>query len=251
MHRPADSILSVVWQYAKVSIKKQGTIMRRADRLFRIVEYLKARRQVVTACSLAEELGVSVRTIYRDIADLVTSGVPIIGEAGVGYILDKDYIVRPLMFAIEELDALMLGVQMVQSWGDKGLAKAANQAIDKITSVLPESLQKEISETFLFSMASKTEVKIHIDFTALRRAIRGKNIIGFSYTREDGKISRRQVRPLCLAFFSPVWLLSGWCEMREDFRNFRLDRIQDMEVMEERFRDEKGKSLYDYMQQMC
>ncbi|MDA0690666.1 MAG: YafY family protein [Nitrospinae bacterium] len=225
--------------------------MRRADRLFRIVEYLKARRQVVTAGSLAEELGVSVRTIYRDIADLGASGVPIIGEAGVGYMLHKNYVVRPLMFDTEELDALMLGAQMVQSWGDKELAKAANQALDKITSVLPESLRKEIAETFLFSMASKNEVKIHIDFTALRRAIRGKNIVEFSYKREDGEASTRRVRPLCLAFFSPVWLISGWCEMRDDFRNFRLDRIQDMKITEERFRDEKGKSLYDYMQQMC
>jgi predicted DNA-binding transcriptional regulator YafY len=149
------------------------------------------------------------------------------------------------------LDALMLGAQMVQSWGDKELAKAANQALDKITSVLPESLRKEIAETFLFSMASKNEVKIHIDFTALRRAIRGKNIVEFSYKREDGEASTRRVRPLCLAFFSPAWLISGWCEMRDDFRNFRLDRIQDMKITEERFRDEKGKSLYDYMQQMC
>ncbi|GJL77198.1 MAG: DNA-binding transcriptional regulator [Nitrospinaceae bacterium] len=225
--------------------------MRRADRLFRIVEYLKARRQVVTASSLAEELGVSVRTIYRDIADLGTSGVPIIGEAGVGYMLDKDYVVRPLMFDVEELDALMLGAQMVQSWGDKELANAANQALDKIGSVLPERLQKEISETFLFSLTSKSEVKIHIDFTGLRRAIRGKNIVEFSYTREDGEHSTRRVRPLCLVFFSPVWLLSAWCEMRKDFRNFRLDRIQNLQIKEERFRDEVGKRLSDYMQQMC
>ena len=225
--------------------------MRRADRLFRIVEYLKARRQIVTGLSLAEELEVSVRTIYRDIADLVASGVPVIGEAGVGYMLDKDYVVCPLMFDVEELDALMLGAQMVHSWGDKELARAANQAIDKITAVLPETLKKEISETFLFSMASKTEVKIHIDFAGLRRAIRGKNIAEFSYTREDGEVSNRRVRPLCLAFFSPVWLLSGWCEMRNDFRNFRLDRIQNMKITEECFCDEKGKRLYDYMQQMC
>jgi predicted DNA-binding transcriptional regulator YafY len=225
--------------------------MRRADRLFRIVEYLKARRQTVTALSLAQELEVSARTIYRDIADLGASGVPIIGEAGVGYMLDKNYVVRPLMFAVEELDALMLGAQMVQNFGDKELARAANQAIDKITSVLPESLRKEISETFLFSVASKTEVKIHIDFTALRRAIRGKKIVEFYYTREDGEESHRRIRPLCLAFFSPVWLISGWCEMRTDFRNFRLDRIQDMKITQERFRDEKGKSLNDYMQKMC
>ena len=225
--------------------------MRRADRLFRIVEYLKARRQAVTSMSLAEELDVSVRTIYRDIADLMDSGVPILGEAGVGYMLDKDYVVRPLMFDIEELDALMLGAQMVQSWGDQELAKAANQALDKIASVLPEKLKKEISETFLFSMTSKSAVKINIDFTALRRAIRSKNIVEFSYTREDGEASHRRVRPLCLAFFSPVWLISAWCEMREDFRNFRLDRIHKLKISEEHFLDESGKRLSDYLQSMC
>ncbi len=225
--------------------------MRRADRLFRIVEYLKARRQVVTAESLAKELEVSIRTVYRDMADLGASGVPIIGEPGVGYMLDKDYVVRPLMFDIEELDALMLGAQMVESWGDKGLIKAAHQAIDKITSVLPEDLQREIAETFLFSLPSQAKPVITIDFTALRRAIRSKNMVEFNYTREDGHTSTRQARPLCLAFFGPVWLLSGWCEMRKDFRNFRLDRMQNMEITEVRFRDEKGKRLQDYKQQMC
>ncbi len=225
--------------------------MRRADRLFRIVEHLKAKRQVVTAQSLAHKLEVSVRTIYRDISDLEASGVPIIGEAGVGYILDRDYIVRPLMFDTEELDALMLGAQMVESWGDKGLIQAAQKAMDKITSVLPDSLQREISETFLFSLRSKASPVISIDFTNLRRAIRSKNFVEFNYQREDGQKSKRQVRPLCLAFFGPVWLLCGWCEMRNDFRNFRLDRMKKMKITEERFRDERGKRLKDYKEQNC
>ena len=145
---------------------KNTNAMRRADRLFRIVEYLKVRRQVVTAVSIAQALEVSTRTIYIDIADLNTSGVPIIGEAGVGYMLSRNYVVKPLMFGIEELDALMLGARMVKSWGDKELAQSASQAIDKLTSVLPESLQQEISRTFLFSKTSKAEVKINIDFTS-------------------------------------------------------------------------------------
>ncbi|PCI38155.1 MAG: DNA-binding transcriptional regulator [Thiotrichales bacterium] len=224
--------------------------MRRADRLFRIVEYLKARRQVVTGATLSTELNVSLRTIYRDIADLVLSGVPIIGEAGMGYVLDKAYVVRPLMFDVEELDALMLGAQMVKSWGDTELAKAAQQAIDKITSVLPEKLQKEIAENFLFSMPSNAGPLITVDFTSLRRAIRSKNFVQFSYTREDGAASTRKIRPLCMAFFGPVWLLLGWCKMRNDFRNFRLDRMSNMQITADRFFDEKGKRLYDYKQQM-
>ncbi len=225
--------------------------MRRADRLFRIVEYLKARKQVVTAYNLADAMEVSIRTIYRDVSDLVASGVPIIGEAGMGYVLDKDYVVRPLMFDIEELDALMLGAQMVESCGDKELAKAARHAIDKIKSVLPENLQQEIADSFLFSLPSQGNPVIKIDFTGLRRAIRSKRIVKFNYIREDGKPSYRRIRPLCLAFFSPVWLVSGWCEMRNDFRNFRLDRIQDINITEEIFCDEKGKRLSDYKQQVC
>lgn len=224
--------------------------MRRADRLFRIVEYLKAQRQVVTAEMLAEELEVSVRTIYRDIADLGTSGVPIIGEAGVGYLLNKDYLVRPLMFDIEELDALVLGAQMVESWGDKGIAKAARQAVDKITAVLPETSRREFREAVLFSAPSKGKKPLQIDFTSLRRAIRTKHFVEFMYTTEDGTESQRRVRPLCLAFFAPVWLLASWCETRNDFRNFRLDRMQAMHINDEQFKDEKGKRLRDFQKQI-
>jgi len=228
---------------------KNTNAMRRADRLFRIVEYLKARRQVVTAVSIAQALEVSTRTIYRDIADLNASGVPIIGEAGVGYMLSRNYVVKPLMFGIEELDALMLGARMVKSWGDKELAQSASQAIDKLTSVLPESLQQEISRTFLFSKTSKAEVKINIDFTSLRRAIRTKNKLHFVYKNAEGNTTARCVRPLCLIFFSPIWLLLTWCEKRNEFRNFRLDRIEELTILDEHFKDEKGKRLYDYCQQ--
>lgn len=223
--------------------------MRRADRLFRIVEYLKARRQVVTADMLAGELDVSVRTIYRDIADLVVSGVPIIGEAGMGYLLDREYLFRPMVFGVEELDALMLGARMVESWGDRAIAKAARQAVDKITTVLPETLRKEMQAEVMFSMPSRGKRILEIDFTSLRRAIRTKQVVEFQYTAEESLESHRRVRPLCLAFFAPVWLLTAWCEARNDFRNFRLDRMQAMQIKEEQFRDEKGKQLQDYQKQ--
>jgi predicted DNA-binding transcriptional regulator YafY len=221
--------------------------MRRADRLFRIVEYFKARRQAVTADTLAIELEVSVRTVYRDIVDLCSSGVPIIGEAGVGYVLDRDYIVRPLIFDVEELDALALGAQMVRSWGDREIAKSAKRAIDKITAVLPERLRAEILQTALFSPPSKAKVPIKVDFSALRRAIRTHNKVTFQYETIDGKQSKRTVRPLCLAFFGPVWLFTGWCETRQDFRNFRLDRMMRLQIGDERFADEPGKRLIDYL----
>lgn len=142
--------------------------MRRADRLFRIVEYLKARRHVVKADDLARELEVSTRTIYRDIADLHLSGVPIIGEAGIGYMLDKDYVLRPLMFDIHELDSLILGAQMVKSWRDAQLSKAAQSALDKITSILPSQMRGELEKTFLFSFPSQASQAISIDFSALK-----------------------------------------------------------------------------------
>lgn len=220
--------------------------MRRADRLFRIVEYLKARRQAVRAEDLARELEVSPRTIYRDMADLTLSGVPVIGEAGIGYMLDRNHIVRPLMFDVEELEALILGAQMVESWGDPDLAKAARRALDRIGASLPESKRAEWLETALFSYPSAAKIPIGIDFSTLRRAIRSRNMLLFTYRDKDGKETSRSVRPLALVFFSPVWLLLGWCETRKDFRNFRLDRIDNLTVTPARFRHEKGKRVEDY-----
>ncbi len=220
--------------------------MRRADRLFRIVEYLKARQQAVTADRLADELEVSARTIYRDIADLTSSNVPIVGEAGVGYTLDRHYTVRPLIFDLEELDALALGAQMVDSWGDREIARSARRAIDKITAILPDTLRTEILQTALFSPPSQAKVPISIDFSALRRAIRTHNKVQFHYRALNNKKTQRIVRPLCLAFFGPVWLFAGWCESRNDFRNFRLDRMSRLRITDQTFIDEAGKRLIDY-----
>ena len=221
--------------------------MRRADRLFRIVEFMKARRQAVTADRLAQELEVSVRTIYRDIADLQYSGVPIVGETGVGYALDRNYTLRPLIFDVEELDALALGAQMVNSWGDREIARSARQAIDKITAVLPDQLREEIMQTALFSPPSQAKEPITVDFSAIRRAIRTRNRIRFDYISLQDQRSSRTVRPLCLSFFGPVWLLTAWCEKRRDFRNFRLDRLRRLKILDEKFRDEPGKRLSDYL----
>lgn len=220
--------------------------MRRADRLFRIVECLKARQRAVTAGSLAAELEVSVRTVYRDIADLCAANVPIIGEAGIGYVLDRAYTVRPLVFDVEELDALALGAQMVGSWGDRDIARAAQRAIDKITAVLPAPLRAEILQTALFSPPSRAKATITIDFASLRHAIRTRNKVAFHYQALSGAKTVRTVRPLCLAFFGPVWLLASWCEARQDFRNFRLDLMSQLDILAEHFIDEKGKRLIDY-----
>ncbi|TWT36857.1 HTH domain protein [Posidoniimonas corsicana] len=219
--------------------------MRRADRLFRVVEYFKARREAVTGEELAAEMEIGVRTIYRDIADLRSSGVPIVGEAGVGYLLSRDYLVKPLMFAVEELDALSLGAQMVESWGDPALARSARQAIDKIAAVLPEQLATDASRSAAYACASRRKPPIGIDLASLRRAIRSKHRAEILYADESGKQTQRRIRPLCLVFIAPVWLVAAWCENRRDFREFRVDRIQRLEITDERFRDEAGKTLND------
>ncbi len=223
--------------------------MRRADRLFKIVEFLKSRRRAVTAKIIAEEFEVNIRTVYRDIADLQLSGVPVIGEAGVGYMLNQDYIVRPLMFDIEEIEALVLGAQMVKSWADPALAKAARQSLNKITAIVPKERRSDMEDTALFSLPSQAKTEITIDSTALRHAIRLKKLVKFDYDKESKHRSSRHVRPLALAFFGPVWLLLGWCESRKDFRNFRLDRMKKLHITEEHFQDEQSKTLADFLRQ--
>ncbi|QEG39334.1 helix-turn-helix transcriptional regulator [Roseimaritima ulvae] len=223
--------------------------MRRADRLFRIVEYLKSRREVVTGETLAAEMEIGVRTIYRDVADLRASGVPIVGEAGVGYLLSGDYVVKPLMFDIEELDALSLGAQMVESWGDTDIARAARRALDKITAVLPDRLAEDAKLSAAYACASRAKTPIKIDLASLRRAVRSKHWVDISYTDEAKKKSQRRVRPLCLVFSAPVWLLAAWCETRGDFREFRVDRITRLKVTNQRFPYEAGKTLKDLQQQ--
>ncbi|MEO0531814.1 MAG: YafY family protein, partial [Planctomycetota bacterium] len=223
--------------------------MRRADRLFRIVEHLKARREVVTGEELADEMGIGIRTIYRDVADLRSSGVPIVGEAGVGYLLSRDYVVKPLMFDVDELDALSLGAQMVESWGDSAMAASARRALDKVTAVLPDALARETSHSTAYACASRRKLPIRIDFESLRQAIRSKHWIDIRYTDESGKKSQRQVRPLCLVFIAPAWLLAAWCETRKDFREFRVDRITNLKVASECFHDEPGKTLTDLQRQ--
>lgn len=221
--------------------------MRRADRLFRMMEYLKARKSIVRAQDLADLMEVSIRTIYRDMADLISSGAPITGEAGTGYILDQQHIIRPLMFDLEELDALALGARMVESWGDKALAASALSALDKIRATLPADKNNAFTDDILFSFPSQNKPELHIKFTDLRLAIRKQSFIEFTYMKELNNTSNRTVRPLALAFFAPVWLLLGWCEDKQDFRNFRLDKMHDLHITDRHFKNERGKTTKDFI----
>lgn len=223
--------------------------MRRADRLFQIVQILR-RRRLTTARHLAETLAVSERTVYRDIRDLAASGVPVEGEAGVGYRL-RGFDLPPLMFSREEIEALVLGARIVESWADPGLARAAAEALAKVEAVLPRDRSHLVRDTHLFAPDDHARAEITVDLAALRAAVRESRRVRFCYTDGAGSDSERTVRALGLSFYGPVWLLAGWCELRHDFRTFRLDRMRDLEVLAGTFPREPGRTLQDFLDRMA
>lgn len=217
--------------------------MRRADRLFRLVELLRSKR-LATGGWLAEQLQVSLRTLYRDIHDLSLSGVPIEGEAGVGYRLRYKLDVPPLLFDAAELEALLVGSRMVQAWGDADLAQAATAALAKIHNVLPDLLRREAQQARLFIPPQRNGRPAHL--TELRYAVRRHQIVRMTYTREDGEISERVLWPLGLFFWGRNWTLVGWCLLRNDFRHFRVDRVQQLTVSDETYPDQPGRRIGDF-----
>ncbi len=223
--------------------------MRRADRLFEIIQRLR-RRGVVTASALADQLKVSERTIYRDVRDLIASKVPIEGAAGIGYSLRKGYDLPPLMFSENELEALVFGARMVQSWSDADLGQAADSALAKIENVLPAHLQRMMEDRSLWVSTDVRRLPLAFDLGQLRAAIRAHNKVSFRYNDEKGSETRRKVRPLTLWFNPPIWLAGSWCELRNDFRFFRLDRMHDVEFLGESFVLEAGKSAEDLFRQL-
>ena len=219
--------------------------MRRADRLFRIVQLLR-RRKLTTARQVAEALEVSERTVYRDVADLVASGVPIRGEAGVGYALDRGFDLPPLMFDEDELEALVLGARVVESWADKSLAQAARRVVEKVEAVLPERLQARVGQAPLFAPGFHVPVESARELGTLRRAIRDRRKARLSYVDREAAATERTIRPLGLFFWGHSWTVAAWCELRRDFRGFRLDRVQTLALTEQRFEDEAGRTLADF-----
>jgi predicted DNA-binding transcriptional regulator YafY len=219
--------------------------MRRADRLFRLVQVLRARR-FATARTLAEALEVSERTVYRDVRDLSLSGVPIEGEAGVGYALRRDFDLPPLMFDYEEIEALTAGARMVQAWSSPKLARAAQAALDKIAAALPAEKRIAMDRTRLYAPSFHVDRELGKVLDTMREAIVAGRRLGFDYKDEGGKPSERTVRPLGLYFWGQRWTLAAWCEMRAGFRNFRLDRVTGV-AAGSRFPDEPGKRLDDFL----
>jgi predicted DNA-binding transcriptional regulator YafY len=218
--------------------------MRRADRLFQIVQRLR-RRGVTTAKQLAETLEVSERTIYRDVADLIASGVPVLGEAGVGYALPRGYDLPPLMFTEEEIEALVLGARVVQSWADPALARAAENALAKIENVLPPRLKDRVPDATLFAPGLHIRDARRAHMGELRAAVRDRRKVRFAYQDRAGAGSARTVWPLGLFYWGVTWSLGAWCELRQDFRNFRLDRIAELAVLDDAYPLESGRTLRD------
>lgn len=223
--------------------------MRRADRLFRIVQLLRSGR-LQTARNLAEKLQVSHRTIYRDVQDLQLSGVPITGEAGVGYTLRRDFDIPPLMFDREEITALVLGARMVEAWGGTQLTQAANRALRKIEAVLPPALRENIDDVLLYAPGFRAPEDLRRKLDQLHTAAQEQQVVLVAYTREDGEPSVRRLHPLALYFWGGVWTLAAWCEMRNDFRSFRVDRVQHAETLTEKFAPKAGQTLADFLRRV-
>lgn len=223
--------------------------MRRADRLFQIVEHLR-RKSVVTAAELAEMLEVSVRTIYRDMDDLAASGIPLRAEAGTGYALEKGYDLPPLMFTRGELEALEVAARLLATWTDPELKAAAESALAKIGDVLPHTLKRGQQNLSVYAPDFFIDNRFAAPMPDIRRGMREQRKIRVDYRKESGEESRRVLRPLAIAFWGRHWTLAAWCEVREDFRHFRLDRIAAWALLDEAFDAEAGKTYQDFLNLM-
>ncbi len=222
--------------------------MRRTDRLFEIIQLFRSDK-LLLAREIAIQLEVSVRTIYRDIDTLIASGVPIEGERGVGYILRAPIFLSPLTFTNAELEALHLGMKIVQQSTDIQLAKAAKQLIKKIDAVIPNEkrLKNHLVGLSVFSSEQNKPLPYLAD---LRLAIAKKYILDIEYEKLSGIKSKRRIRPLHMEYWGQVWTCTSWCELRNNFRVFRIDRMKICLKSKEIFSDELGKTYKDYLSQM-
>jgi predicted DNA-binding transcriptional regulator YafY len=208
--------------------------MRRSDRLFQLIQILRRARRPVTARTIAAELEVSMRTVYRDIADLMAQRVPIRGEAGTGYVLDRHYDMPPLMLTAEELEAAVLGAQWVAQRSDSVLSRAAKDLVAKITAAVPEHLRPFIAEPTIGPVAPLAVSADAIDMGRVRQWIREGRKMRIRYCDERKRISERTIWPIMIGYADAVRLLAAWCELRQDFRHFRTDRLISADYLDER-----------------
>ncbi|WP_233799997.1 helix-turn-helix transcriptional regulator [Paraburkholderia sp. HP33-1] len=224
------------------------TMTRRADRLFQIAELLRGRR-LTTAQQLADWLNVSPRTVYRDVRDLQLSGVPIEGEAGIGYRLSRSASLPPLTFTADELAALAAGARMLESWGGAGFASGARGALAKIASAMPADKRAALERLAIFAPSFHIKGDFSTQLDTLHRAIDTRQVVRFAYTDANGADTERRVWPLALAYWGARWTLGAWCELRHDFRNFGLEKMRDLEVLET-YPDQEGRRLADLLRHL-
>ena len=222
--------------------------MRRADRLFQIVQHMRGGR-LVTADQLAERLEVSTRTIYRDISDLQSTGVPIDGEAGVGYLMEEGYALPPLMFTRDEIVALVAGARLIRAFGGADMARGAEEALVKIGAVLPESERVRAKKVSIHAIGPRMTNDLRAMIDRIEAATDASNRLILNYVDKNGAETARVIRPLGMWFWGPVSTVVGWCELREDFRMFRLDRINSM-TEAATFKPERGRRLQDFYREM-
>lgn len=207
--------------------------MRRADRLFQIIQILRGARQPLTAQAISAELEVSIRTVYRDVADLIGQRVPIRGEAGIGYMLDADFDMPPLMLTRDEIEAAVLGAQWVMSRGDPVLAKAARDLVSKIATAVPNHLRPFVMEPSTGTPPHPRTKPHGLDMARTREWIHAGRKLRIAYRDENDLVTRRRIWPIKLGYFETSCLLVAWCELRNDFRSFRTDRIGEAEFLDD------------------
>ncbi len=212
----------------------EGCPLARAARLLDLIQALRRRRRPVTAASLAAELGVSERTVYRDIATLVGQGAAIDGEAGLGYVLRPGFTLPPLMFSDDEIEALVLGLRWVAR-ADAPLGRSAADVLAKVTAVLPPELREKVETTGLIAAPNVPPPATAVDLATLRRTIRAERKLRIAYADADGRHSERIIWPIALAFYEKARIVAAWCETRQDFRHFRADRIVQAQPLDERY----------------
>ncbi|CAD6517144.1 helix-turn-helix transcriptional regulator [Paraburkholderia metrosideri] len=220
--------------------------MSRSERLLQLLQVLRRYRRPVRGQVLAEELGVSIRTLYRDIASLQAQGAMIEGEPGVGYVMKPGFMLPPMMFRSEELDALVLGMRWVADRGDKTLSSGALSTLAKIAAVLPPELRRELAESSLLVGAPLKRPAHEVSPDLLRVAVRGEQKLNITYVDASGIHSQRVVWPFALVYFDQARVLMCWCELRADFRNFRSDRISNVEQLDVRYPKRRSTLLREW-----
>ena len=220
--------------------------MRRTERLFQIIQILRRKSRPVTGQELAEELEISLRTLYRDMAELIAQRVPIRGEAGTGYVLESGYDMPPLMLTTDELEAAVLGARWVAARGDARLVRGAEDLIAKLSTAVPLELQPVIVDSGLLPVSFRKRPEDSFDVALVREAIRTQRKMDLGYADEAGNVTRRTVWPFLIVYADDIRMMCAWCELRQGFRHFRTDRVKQIEMLEGRFPERVARLRKDW-----